>query len=223
MIAKTWKAVMDGYMDPAASPRPAADLPLVADELSFDFANSVADRGGPKHADYLNEGGDIVLWAYHAKLINAEERDAALARVGADAMLASRLLEDAHALRDTIHEIGVALARRDAPAAAELSALAAIHARCLGRARLSPTAEGFGWSWDPAESPVEAVLGPIALSAVTLLTRRDLTRVKRCEGEHCGWLMVDSTRNRRRRWCEMAVCGNRAKLKAFRARKFEAR
>jgi predicted RNA-binding Zn ribbon-like protein len=37
--------------------------------------------------------------------------------------------------------------------------------------------------------------------------------VRECGGDHCGWLFLDETKNRSRRWCEMSVCGNRAKAR----------
>lgn len=209
----------------ADNPSPASragSLPLIASELAFDFVNSVADRGGTQHAEYLHNGSDIVIWAHLAKLLSDTDRDTALAMVAADEVLASRLLSEAHALRETIYEIGAALARRDTPREEDRAALTAVHAHCLGRARLSTSGGGFAWTWDPGAALVEAVLGPIALSALSVMTQQDLARVKRCEGDHCGWLMFDTTKNRRRRWCEMEVCGNRAKMRAFRARKFEA-
>jgi predicted RNA-binding Zn ribbon-like protein len=48
---------------------------------------------------------------------------------------------------------------------------------------------------------------------------RDLSRTKRCEGKECGWLFFDATKNKSRRWCEMRVCGNRAKVTASRQRR----
>ena len=62
-----------------------------------------------------------------------------------------------------------------------------------------------------AETPLEAALGPVALAAVALATERDFSRVKECGGQACGWLFYDVSKNNRRRWCEMEVCGNRAK------------
>jgi predicted RNA-binding Zn ribbon-like protein len=203
-------------------PSRVACLPLIASELAFDFTNSVADWGGSQHAEYLHSGSDVVLWGHLAKLLSDEDRDVALALVAGDAGLASRLLSDARALRRAIYDIGCALARRETPSDEDRAELTAIHARCLAKARLSTSAAGFAWTWEPGTAPIEAVLGPIALSALSVLTQQDLARVKRCEGDHCGWLIFDTTKNRGRRWCEMETCGNRAKMRAFRARKFEA-
>ena len=53
---------------------------------------------------------------------------------------------------------------------------------------------------------------------MTLLSGSDLSRIKQCPGDHCGWLFFDTTKNKNRRWCEMEVCGNRAKQRRLRRR-----
>jgi predicted RNA-binding Zn ribbon-like protein len=58
----------------------------------------------------------------------------------------------------------------------------------------------------------------LAICAELLTSSDRLTRVHQCEGETCGWLFVDSTRNRSRRWCVMSDCGNVAKVRRFRQR-----
>ena len=116
-------------------------------------------------------------------------------------------------LREALHAIGVAVAAGDAAPAPEVARLAKEHAACVACAQLTPDGGRYVWSWMPREAPVEALLGPIALSALATLGQADLTRVKRCEGEKCGWLFFDTTKNKSRRWCEMEICGNRAKQK----------
>ncbi|WID95977.1 CGNR zinc finger domain-containing protein [Bosea vestrisii] len=201
----------------------AGSLPLVASELAFDFTNTASGRGGPNELEHLREGRDVVIWARHAKAISDSDRDAALAALAADAGLATRLLAEALDLRDTIYRIGLSLSRRQQPDEQDRSQLAAIHAHCLACAKLSPFGDGFVWRWDAGQTLSEAIRGPIALSALTVLTQQNLARIKQCEGDHCGWLFFDTTKNRLRRWCEMSVCGNRAKVRAFRQRHFEAK
>lgn len=59
----------------------------------------------------------------------------------------------------------------------------------------------------------------IAASALSILVDpRELGRVKLCPGHDCGWLFLDETRNARRKWCLMEVCGNRAKSSRHYAR-----
>src|SRR5438309_43500 len=51
-----------------------------------------------------------------------------------------------------------------------------------------------------------------------LLTKGDLTRLRQCQGDDCGWIFEDASRNRGRRWCDMRDCGNIAKVRRFRTR-----
>ena len=129
--------------------------------------------------------------------------------------LGERLLAEALALREDVYQLGAAIAAGRPAPREPVESLAHAHARALARGALTPVGAHFGWSWRAREAPVEAILGPISLSALTLLQQADLTRVKQCQGEKCGWLFFDATKNKSRRWCEMEVCGNRAKQKRF--------
>lgn len=58
----------------------------------------------------------------------------------------------------------------------------------------------------------QPVLGLVALSALSILgDPRERDRIKTCPGIDCGWMFIDETKNRRRKWCLMETCGNRAK------------
>src|SRR5579872_790019 len=204
-------------MEPSPpTPQPesrAESLPLIGCDLALDFTNTSSGRGHHTHLEHLRSAEHVVAWARHAKALAPADGDWILAALKADEALAARLLKRALALREIVYAIGVEVAaRRRAPAEA-VDALAHVHAACIGKARLTPHGGGFVWSWAPQEAPIEAVLGPIALSALTLLTQADLSRIKQCQGDHCGWLFLDTTKNKSRRWCEMEVCGNRAKQK----------
>jgi predicted RNA-binding Zn ribbon-like protein len=67
-----------------------------------------------------------------------------------------------------------------------------------------------------------SLLEPVAAALVQLLTQGELAQVRQCEAHDCTLRFLDVTKSGRRRWCSMAVCGNRMKVAAFRARK-EAR
>jgi predicted RNA-binding Zn ribbon-like protein len=77
-----------------------------------------------------------------------------------------------------------------------------------------------GLVWRPQrrwDSP-ESLLFPLARSLADLVCTEDFTHVKACEGLGCTLLFVDRTRGHVRRWCSMAICGNRAKQSAHRQR-----
>ncbi len=186
----------------------AGTIALVGADLALDFCNTASGRGGPEAREHLQAARHVVDWAAHAGVLSPAAHDEIVARldeIGLD------LLDQATTTRDCIHRCGAALAAGRQPDPADLDLLGRLHATNLGAAKLAPQDGGFGWAWAPADGPVQAILGPIVLSALLLLTRKDLTRVKECPGHHCGWLFFDTTKNKTRRWCEMSVCGNRAK------------
>jgi predicted RNA-binding Zn ribbon-like protein len=65
----------------------------------------------------------------------------------------------------------------------------------------------------------ESLLLPIGEALARCVSTVDFAQVKACEGEACTLIFVDQTRARARRWCSMAVCGNRAKQAAHRQRR----
>ena len=70
----------------------------------------------------------------------------------------------------------------------------------------------------PCRSGVDGAIG--RLLAIVAAAQADGTwsRLKACPWDTCRWAFYDHSRNRSAVWCNMAVCGNRAKVKAFRER-----
>jgi predicted RNA-binding Zn ribbon-like protein len=65
---------------------------------------------------------------------------------------------------------------------------------------------------------VEQLLAPIAEAAAELLAMNDFSRVRKCESADCVLWFYDTTKSHKRRWCSMAICGNRHKVSSFRKR-----
>ncbi len=68
------------------------------------------------------------------------------------------------------------------------------------------------------QTVVRDAAAAVLAAAARLTEAGRWSRVKLCASETCRWAFVDESRNRSRTWCSMAVCGNRAKARAFRAR-----
>ncbi len=200
-------------------PSRAGSLPLIADDLALDFANTESGRGFPSHENHLREAEHVAQWLKHAKALPADDADWLADQASRRHDLAADLLAQAIALREAIHDIGAALGHRAQPPKASLAGLSALHARFLARASLAPGALSCRWRWSLREAPVEAALGPVALAAVSLFTQGNMHRIRECGGHACGWLFFDRSKNNRRRWCEMEVCGNRAKQRRLAARR----
>jgi predicted RNA-binding Zn ribbon-like protein len=80
--------------------------------------------------------------------------------------------------------------------------------------------DGAGFAPAPPSGDVLLPLHLVARAVADLLTSPRLSRVGRCEGVgNCGWLFLDTTKNRSRRWCSMEGCGSRAKMRRYYARR----
>jgi predicted RNA-binding Zn ribbon-like protein len=190
----------------------------------LDFANTLDERRTEAPKERLVGYGDVVDWAVQAGGIGS--RDASvLKRFASDhAPAGARALGASRAARDTLFSIFSALARGVPVPPTALGALNRLVADAL-RHRSVGSAEGaFSWQW--AAAPPDGLRLPIwlaALSGAELLTSPDRRRVRQCEGAGCAWLFVDRSRNGSRRWCDMSVCGNRAKARRHHAKSRAAR
>jgi predicted RNA-binding Zn ribbon-like protein len=200
----------------------AASIQLVGGELAFDFTNTASGRGSSKHRDHLLCADDVIAWAKRARVLRAAGAKNVEASI-ASADVATKLHHRALELREAIFAIGQSIAGGHRPSQERVDQLVHIYSACIECGQLIRRGAGFAWSWNPAHAPIEAILGPIALSALRLLIESDCSRIKQCRGDHCGWLFVDTTKNKSRRWCEMRICGNRAKQKRHQHRRRVAR
>src|SRR3984885_10405758 len=203
----------------SASKRPPAIF--VADALGLDFLNSIATPVDAE-IDWSDEGDGILAWLEQAQLVPAET----LETFRAQAMPGEfdNVAVQARSLREWFR--GFVRQRKGRPLTSEvLSELEPLN-------RLLERDEGFGRvvarDQDRASalafralrrwrSP-EALLLPIGEALAKFVCEEDFSNVKACEGPACTLLFVDHTRGRARRWCSMAICGNRAKQAAHRQR-----
>ncbi|GAA1534293.1 CGNR zinc finger domain-containing protein [Kribbella lupini] len=70
----------------------------------------------------------------------------------------------------------------------------------------------------PLRWQADDAAGELALAAWRLLEGEDLSRLRQCQDDGCGWLFLDRSKNGSRRWCSSADCGNRARAKRHYAR-----
>jgi len=196
----------------------AGGLALVGGNLALDFANTAAGRDTDAPVEHLRLATDLVDWAAHAGGLDAGTARRLRNAMARDIDASRALLRQALRLREAIHGIGSALAHGKAAPREELDRLKEVARQALASAVLAPVAAGY--RFDFAAAPGDAaLLGPIAWSALDLLAKGDFDRLKQCPGEGCGWLFLDHSKNKSRRWCDMATCGNRTKGKRHRARR----
>lgn len=120
--------------------------------------------------------------------------------------------------REALYRIFKALIDERKPDAADLEILNRELAEARAHEQLAVRNGRVTVAFDDADSP-EHLLRVIARDAAALLTSEQLSRVRQCGGESCGWLFLDTSRNRSRQWCDMGDCGNLAKVRRFRERR----
>jgi len=129
----------------------------------------------------------------------------------------SRDLARLRRLRALLRRMFTALAEGREPAGADLEQLDGFLGRGALRRRID-VSDGGRVVLAPAKRDWDWALSEIAASFGELLADGERARIKLCENPECRWAFYDESRNRRRRWCDPAECGNVYKVRAFRAR-----
>lgn len=194
--------------------RSASNLELIGGRLCLDFANTVSTRleGG---REYLTNYVELVTWSRRAGVLTGDEAGALLHRATGSAELAAAALERAIDMRETIYRIFSTVAAGQEPEGGDLAALNAALREALSHVEVVPARDRFEWGWMPDGEDLDRMLWPIARSAADTLTSEDLGRVRQCARQGCDWLFVDTSKNRSRRWCSMAMCGSRVKSRRY--------
>ena len=204
---------------------------VVGGRLCLDFANTVEPRGGPEggagQREYLSDYADLVAWALRVGLLDEPGADRLLRAAERDRAAAAAVFGRALALRESIYRVCWSIAEGVEPPAPDLALIAAEEVAALGHAGLGAVEGRYGWTW-PEPEALAWPLWAVAHSAVETLTTADLTRIKVCPGGPgatlpCAWLFYDTTKNRARRWCTMADCGNATKARRLTERRRQAR
>jgi predicted RNA-binding Zn ribbon-like protein len=189
--------------------------------LCLDFANTLGDRPRADE-EHLEDWRALVSWAEQAHVIQAREAAVLRASAARDPKGAERAWSRARAFREGLYRIFSALATSRAPADADLALLNTELAAAMPHVRVHAGEGAFHWGWDAGKPSLDRLLWPVARSAGDLLVSTERPDVRECASGVCSWLFLDRSPTRRRRWCSMKTCGNRAKARRFYTRHREA-
>ena len=168
--------------------------------------------------------GDLVRFAEDTGILAPAQADRSFAWSEADPEEARRVLQAAVELREAMFAVfSAVIAKRAVPASA-LALLNGYIQRAAQHLSLAPAGGCFAWRYESyGDSPggFETMLWPILRSAAELLASDNLPFVRACSSQTCQWFFLDTSKNHRRRWCSMKLCGNRAKVRKFYARQRE--
>ncbi|WP_454735223.1 CGNR zinc finger domain-containing protein [Cupriavidus necator] len=192
-----------------SQPTPAEGGPrLLADHVVLDMLNTVEQANGAP-LDHWQSDADVLAWLAQVGVLAAARQKAP-----------KGLLAEARGLRELVRSM---ITKRKAGGKPDLAALNRVLA--AGRSHLALHAASDG-SLEvqrvySADSASQALL-PLAEATAELLAQGDFSLVRKCESDDCTLWFYDRTRSHRRRWCSMALCGNRHKVAAFRKREAAA-
>lgn len=202
------------------APKNALDtIEVIGGHPAVDFINTVHSWHADPPADYLHGFDDFIDWNRMAGLIGPES---AAKFKAAPRPQKTKTFREAIELREALHRIMVAIAEGSPLPADTLERLNDLVRRTAAWRHLAADEETGGTrlccTWNFSQAPAAAALGPLVWAAVDLLENGPLDRLKECPGERCGWLFLDTSKNRSRTWCSMKTCGNSAKVKRYRQR-----
>lgn len=177
---------------------------FIANNLALDFMNS-AYGTGDEHFDWMATDNDALAWLTTAGQVSSE-LDTPPVGLGEIARSlraeAGRLIETGKSERSAAPSVLNEILEAGSPVR-----------------RLESLDGKFFLVERRRDHSPASFLEPVAVAIARLLAEVDLRQVHQCEAHDCTLLFLDAAKSRRRRWCSMALCGNRMKVAAFRSRK----
>lgn len=169
-------------------------------ELTRVFVNTRDIDAG---TDELVTQGDLARWLIDHELIPNAEAD-----------VTAQDLTDVLDVREAIRAL--LLANNDGESAPMAST--AVLSRTARKARFSLVFDPSGSSLRPEAPGAIGAVGTLLSIIADAMADGTWSRLKACRNDTCEWAFYDHARNHSRRWCDMAVCGNRMKARTYRAR-----
>lgn len=178
---------------------------FVGDNLALDFINTRYGVGSA-HCEWFVDDASVVAWLQLAQVLPDDFKAAP-----------KGLLKLALELRESADSL-VAAATQNQESDVEVVNRVLKAGRAARDLAWDSASKAFKVMTQRRNDHATSLLEPIAEALVNLLTNTELDLIRKCEAHDCTLLFHDLTKSHRRRWCSMAVCGNRTKVAAFRSR-----
>jgi predicted RNA-binding Zn ribbon-like protein len=190
---------------------------LIGGDAALDFVNTVSGRD-QQPRDWLDGYARLLEWATLARLLPEKNLRALTKKMHSEPAAAARALARAKELREELFALVRAVACGNAPPKSALATLrehwlagSAAHELRFDDGRVIANIRA-----DAAD--LDLIAAMVAYRMVEHVMPQPIERLRVCGGENCSWVFLDSSKAGRRRWCDMAVCGNVAKAQRFYAR-----
>ena len=197
---------------------PSAEIVvLLGGRLAVDFANAPSYPGAPFNDLSWEE---FIGFLEAARIVSSERSDQLLALPQTDPRAAHALLTRATHLRDALREIFTALVRHEPVSPESTKPINDVLRITEGHDELTQSEGRWKILFVARETGLDWLLAAIARSAAEIVLDDDAAKVRVCANPACGLFFCDKSRTHKRRWCSMAICGNRNKVASFARRRF---
>jgi predicted RNA-binding Zn ribbon-like protein len=210
--------MLNRYGDKKIKRRRAPRFELSGGLVCLDFVNTLDDRPSGEPKELLASYIDLARFGEDTGILDPHQVDRLFGLSQAEPAAAKHALAAAIQLREVIYEVFWAILNKKPAPAAALMTLNQYVQVAAEHSRLVEIGGHFEWRIETAPADFKAPLWPIARSAADLLASDQLEYVRACSSKTCQWLFLDTSKNHGRRWCDMKLCGNRAKFQRFYSR-----
>jgi predicted RNA-binding Zn ribbon-like protein len=197
---------------------PSAEIVvLLGGRLAVDFANAPSYPGAP-YNDLSWE--EFVGFLEASRIVSTARSDQLQSLPESDPRAAHALLTRAIHLRDSLRDIFTALVKREAISPEWTRPINDVLRITEGHDELTQIDGRWKLQLVARETGLDWLLAAIARSAAEIVIEGEAAKVRVCANPACGLFFCDKSRTRKRRWCSMAICGNRNKVASFARRRF---
>jgi predicted RNA-binding Zn ribbon-like protein len=186
-------------------------IPFLGGNLSLDFVNTVHDRHEDPLRNLLQNYLDLVTWVYFANAISDSQKEKLLQKGQENQTKANQIYNDSLQLREALYDLIVNMINRENVSPVNMQTINQWLSKSFSNLELTQIDSHFLLDWNEENFGLESVLWPIVRAFSDLVISEDHKRIKQCG--NCGYLFVDNSKNKSRRWCSMEICGNRVKAR----------
>ncbi|MBX2896492.1 MAG: CGNR zinc finger domain-containing protein [Cyclobacteriaceae bacterium] len=193
----------------ASMARSLKNLKLDGGCIVFNFINTVNSRIQTSEFDYLKDYSDLLAWAEKAELLDKKRLKLISVCLEGDEGKGKRVFKKTIKIRELLYAFFSVIAQGGTPDVAMEESFNVALGQAFSMIRITINSGASKVTFTDRNVSLEEPLWIILISAYKILTEVDYGRIRACPG--CGWLFLDTSKNGKRRWCNMQVCGSHDK------------
>jgi predicted RNA-binding Zn ribbon-like protein len=192
---------------------------IVGGNLALDLVNTVSGWSNDPE-EWVPDIASLLVWARTCGVLDPREQSEAARHAKDSPAAAERVLASVRELRLALWGVINSLEHRKPAEPGDLTVIDEWRRRLALSEQIIVRRNNVDFAINRDVSALELPGLRVTAAALSFLKDIPAARIKTCPARDCGWKFVDQSKNRSRRWCDMAVCGNLAKARQYRTRNF---